>query len=500
MSQSPFAFSNPQQPPQPTIEQLLAEGKRHHQTGNLPAAQHFYHQVLARQPNHLEATHMLGIIAIMSNQPEVAVDLFGKCLAAAPGQMLLRLQMAQSLVKAKRGDDALRLADSILRDGGEQHAAMGHYARANILHGLGRDEEAIVDAEKAESINPTGHEELLILPTIYLALGRWQEAKDSALRAIAAHPQRGEHHWNLALTSLLLGDFETGWTAFQWRLRTPLLRHLAPPPGKTLWEGQDLSGKTILLYREGGFGDAIQFVRYVPEVVKRARRVILTAPQELYELFKSVPATQLLLQAGNVPDCDFICPLQSLPLNFKTTVETIPANVPYLSADPQKSRAWAAKMTGDALKVGLAWSGSLGSIERRTRSLQMLAPLANVKGVKFYSLQKGPEAWQSLIAPAGMELVDLTPEARDFADMAAIIDNLDLVISVDTSIPHLAGAMGKKVWILIPFIPDFRWMTGREDSPWYPTMKLFRQKTSNNWDDVLSRVASELEAEVASKR
>ena len=497
-------YSPPQQqppPPPPTLEQLLAEGKRQHQMGNLPAAQHLYQQVLARQPDHLDALNLLGMVAMMSNQPEVASDLLGKVLALAPQEMLVRLKLAQALQKAGRGEDALRIADSILRDGGDSTKAMGHYARSIVLHAQGRDEEAIVDAEQAEAINPTGQEELLILPTIYLALGKFQEARQASQRAIAVHPTRGEHYWNLALTSLLLGDMEAGWPAFQWRLRTPMLRHLAPPQGKPLWEGQDLSGKTILVYREGGFGDALQFVRYVPLLEKRSRKVILSAPPELYDLFKCVPVTQLLLQVGPIPECDFVCPLQSLPLHFKTTVETIPAEVPYLKADPQKSRAWGSRMpAGEGLKVGLAWSGSLGSIERRTRSLSMFAPLANIPGVRFFSLQKGAESWQSVIAPAGMELINLMPEARDFADLAGIIDNLDLVISVDTSVPHLAGAMGKPVWTLIPFIPDFRWMIEREDSPWYPTMKLFRQKTPRGWDEVLSRIATELRALAESKK
>jgi ADP-heptose:LPS heptosyltransferase len=206
-----------------------------------------------------------------------------------------------------------------------------------------------------------------------------------------------------------------------------------------------------------------------------------------------------VLQVGAIPECDYICPLQSLPMNFKTRVETIPNEVPYLRADPQKSRAWAARMDGHEFKVGLCWSGSLGNLERRTRSLAKFAPLAQVKGVKFFSLQKGAEAWQSVIAPQGMELIDLMPEARDFADLAGIIDNLDLVISVDTSVPHLAGAMGKTVWTLIPYIPDFRWMIEREDSPWYPTMKLFRQRTRGVWEDVMSRMADELKAIVSAR-
>jgi tetratricopeptide (TPR) repeat protein len=499
MTSSPFATSALPPQPQPTIQQLLDEGKRQHQAGNVPGAQHFYQQVLMRQPDHPEALQMLGLLAILNNQAEVAVDLFGRVLAMAPKDMMLRMRLAQALQKAGRGEDAVALADSMVRDAAEAgekvNQSMAHYTRAVVLHALGRDEEAIVDALRAEALHPTGHDELLLLPTIFLALGRFQEARDAAQRGINAHPMRGEHHWNLALTALLLGDFAAGWPAFQWRLKTPLLRHLAPPGGKTLWEGQDLKGKSICIYREGGFGDAIQFVRYVPQLAKRgAKKVILTAPQELYELFKCVPVNHLLIQQGPIPECDFICPLQSLPLNFQTTLETIPREVPYLRADPQKSRAWGARMTGEEMKVGLCWSGSLGNLERRTRSLRTFAPLADVQGVMFYGLQKGAESWQALIAPDGMKLINLMPEARDFADVAAIIDNLDLVISVDTSIPHLAGALGKPVWTLVPSIPDFRWMIEREDSPWYPTMRLFRQKTAKVWDDVMARVKRELES------
>jgi hypothetical protein len=312
-----------------------------------------------------------------------------------------------------------------------------------------------------------------------------------AEQAVRAHPSLSETHWNHAITCLSHGDMTRGWKSFE---RRP---HLKTPTGATLWHRQDLTGKSLLLYCEGGFGDAIQFVRYVPQLQGRAKKILLACPAELLELFKDIPVDQLLAQSQtlqqSLPQCDYVCPLQSLPFNFQTTLETIPHDVPYLRAAERKAATWATTIgSGSDLKVGLAWAGSNAGDKQRSRSLRLFAPLAQVTGVKFFSLQKGPESWQAAAPPQGMQVHDFMPRVRDFADLAGIIAHLDLVITIDTSVAHLAGAMGKNVWTLIPFVPDFRWMLDRTDTPWYPTMRLYRQKAANDWSEPIAEIATDL--------
>jgi hypothetical protein len=254
----------------------------------------------------------------------------------------------------------------------------------------------------------------------------------------------------------------------------------------------------MLVYSEQGIGDTIQFVRYAPLLARRGARVILQCQPELKPLFQSLEGVDCVLSTSEaLPPFDVQAPLLSLPLALGTTLESIPAQVPYLKADPALAEAWRAKLApaGRCLKVGLAWAGNPKHRNDRNRSmpLSVLAPLAGVGGVRFYSLQKGDAAGQAKGPPPGMDLVDLTQELNDFADTAAFVANLDLVISVDTAAVHLAGAMAKPVWTLLPFFSDWRWLLDREDSPWYPTMRLFRQRTRGEWGGVVERVVKELD-------
>jgi hypothetical protein len=231
--------------------------------------------------------------------------------------------------------------------------------------------------------------------------------------------------------------------------------------------------------------------------VNRTANVLLECPQPLHELFKSVPGPRQLRIRDQtpLPPFDLHCPLQSIPFNLDLTMETIPAHVPYLSVDARRVAAMADRITaaaGGALKVGLAWTGSGTIDDLRSRTLATFAPLAQVTGVRFFSLQVGPTAAEATERPGGLSLVDLSSDLRDFADLAAVITNLDLVISIDTSVAHLAGALAKPVWTLIPYVPDFRWMLEREDSPWYPTMRLFRQTNRTDWNEPLARMTAAL--------
>ncbi|HUB25741.1 MAG TPA: hypothetical protein VL992_09965, partial [Tepidisphaeraceae bacterium] len=258
----------------------------------------------------------------------------------------------------------------------------------------------------------------------------------------------------------------------------------------TQWDGSELAGRRILIHFEQGFGDAIQCIRYVPFIAERGGRVILAVPAEMKRLMQSVKYVEHLVTLSDpLPSYDIHCPIMSLPLAFKTTLQTIPAESPYLRSDPDLKRQWQSRLPNDnRLKIGLAWAGRRRPDPHRAVSPAELAPLADVTGVWFCSLQK-----PAVSPPPGVQLADFADELRDFADTAALMENLDLIITIDTSIAHLAGALGKPTWVLLKDVPDWRWLLGREDSPWYPTMRLFRQTRRGDWESPVRRVRQAIE-------
>ena len=362
-----------------------------------------------------------------------------------------------------------------------------------MLHQRGNSaagRELIRRAIQIDPLSPDFHSNLGV---ILNDCGRFEGALACYRQAVKLGPDDPDFHWNLAINLLSRGDFREGWDEFEWRLRSPT-RNLNRGFPQPQWNGSDLTGKTILLHAEGGFGDAIQFIRYVPFVSQRGGQIILDCQGELVRLFTRISAiSRIFRQFDALPHFDFQIPLQSLPRAFQTMEANIPADVPYLTAPPQSARYWKERLASEpGRKVGLVWAGSNAAQRRRSNSLEVFAPLAEVQGIRFYSLQKGPESRQQV--PRGLSIVDYTDQLNDFADLAGFIDNLDLVISVDTSVAHLAGAMAKPVWTLVGFVPDFRWLRNRLDSPWYPTMRLFRQEKDENWTAVVVRMATELGA------
>jgi hypothetical protein len=327
------------------------------------------------------------------------------------------------------------------------------------------------------------------------------EALASYDRALSLRPDFPEAHLNRATSLLSLGDLQPGFEEYRWRWRTRNFRPLAPRLDWPAWEGEDLAGRSILLHGEQGFGDHLQFVRYAPLVAARAGRVTLLTEPPLVRLFQSIPEVEVLDALPVDAAFDVHAPLMDLPRLFVTTLGTVPGDTPYLAAERADVAMWARRLAGQrGLTVGLVWAGDThkgrpaGAAVDRRRSLRLaqFAPLADVENVTFYSLQKGEPAAQALDPPPGLQLVDVTDELHDFSDTAALIANLDLVIAVDTAVAHLAGALGKPVWILSRYEGDWRWLNGREDSPWYPPARLFHQRASGAWDEVIDRIAAEL--------
>lgn len=317
-------------------------------------------------------------------------------------------------------------------------------------------------------------------------------------KALEEKPDFAEARWNMGLTCLLSGNFIEGWEGYEWRWEKPDYKKFKRDFPKFIWQGEELKGQRILLHAEQGYGDTLQFIRYVPLVDARNARVIVECPRDLTKLLGNIDGVSRVVARNDpLPEFDLHCPLMSLPKVFGTTLDSIPSKIPYLNADPDLIRTWKGRISSNIMKfkVGLAWSGNPEHQNDRNRScaLEILSPLAQVKNVQFFSLQKGRGSEEVKSPVQGLGMIDLTDQIQDFSDTAALIENLDLVVSVDTVVAHLAGALGKRVWTLLPYSPDWRWLLEREDSPWYPTMHLYRQPKPGDWTAVIQRATADLE-------
>jgi len=390
--------------------------------------------------------------------------------------------------------------------------AQAHNNCGTVLQKLGRAEEALASYQRAVEIDPTFAEAHNNRGALLRELMRPQAAIACFDLAIAARPDYAEAYWNKSLALLYLGDYARGWALFEWRWKQRTgasLRRTFPQP---LWLGDEpIAGKTILLYAEQGLGDTIQFCRYAKPVADLGARVVLQVPGPLLTLLASLDGVAQLVKEGDpLPPLDCQCPLMSLPRAMRTEVSTIPAPRAYLAADAAKTRQWQERLGAKRrLRVGIVWSGGFRPHqpelrelhERRNIDASLLAQLKNDR-VEFYSLQKGEPAESDLARLKaarwdGPQIIDCAGALRDFSDTAALIANLDLVITVDTSTAHLAGALGKPTWILNRFDTCWRWLHGRTESPWYPTARIYTQRQPGDWKGVLETVREDLARVVA---
>jgi tetratricopeptide (TPR) repeat protein len=366
----------------------------------------------------------------------------------------------------------------------------------------GDHHEAIALFDRALAIDPKFAEGHNNLGASLMAVGRYQEAAQSFARAAEVKPDYAGAHMNLGIARLTLGDFAGGWPEYAWRWKVaefPSPKRDFKPPR---WAGEPLAGRTILLHAEQGVGDAIQFIRYAPLVAACGGQVILEVPPEMLGLMRGFdPRFAVVPRRGPLPPFALHCPLLSVPEVLGTTMDTIPAQVPYLTADAALRAAWRERLAAlPGRKIGFAWAGNPKHKKDALRSVgaEQFAPLLEVPGASWVSLQVGAKAKQLTSLPAA-RVFDAAPQLQDFADTAALIAELDLVISVDTAIVHLAGALAKPVWVLTPFCPDWRWLLARSDSPWYPTLRLFRQSAPEDWPPVFAALVEALRAEVAQR-
>ncbi|UFS72416.1 tetratricopeptide repeat protein [Geomonas sp. RF6] len=478
------------------VKFLSLAGALARERGDLFQAHEFFRRAVVLQPGVPELHNNLGVLRHDLGENVEALSCYDEALRLAPRYGEALSNRANALRALGRSVEAVlgyREAIACAPDNPEFYYNLG-----NALRAEGEWEEAVEAYHHLLALDPAHLWGWVNLCGSHMALGRGDAAIHAGRRAVRLSPESPDAHWNLALALLSEGEFLAGWREYEWRLADARTfpRERA---GKPLWDGSPLAGRTILVVCEQGFGDAIQFIRYVPLLACAGARVVVECRRELVTLFSRQAGVAVVVQGGaSLPDFDTFTYLLSLPRLLGTELSSIPAGVPYLTPDPGLCASWRERLgEGHALKVGVVWAGSAGYKNDRNRSLEArhLSPLGELPDVELYSLQIGEAARAVQGSSPVLRAVDLSPEIRHFSDTAAIIANLDLVVAVDTAVAHLCGALGKPVWVLIPKGNDWRWLRERDDSPWYPTMRLYRQDRVGEWSSVVARVRADLKKE-----
>ncbi|WP_144157457.1 tetratricopeptide repeat protein [Paraburkholderia sp. BCC1885] len=519
---------------------LNNRGNAYHALGQHERALEDYDEAIALDPAKASFHNNRGLAIKALGQHAQAISCFERAIALQPDYGLAHFNLGLSLFAMARyaqaaasHDEAIRLmphhaashwgrADA-LRASGQYEASLASYQTASaleprnadiynnrglLMHVWGRHREALADFAIAIRLDPAHADAHCNCGMALEASGQHTEALAHYETAIALSPNHAAAHFNHALCNLTLGNYREGWAEYEWRWRTQQLKSSELISDKPLWLGNEsLHGKRILVHAEQGLGDSLQFCRYLPMVAERGATVIVQIPASLTTLIRAINGVAQVLAPGEaLPAFDLHCPLMSLPLAFGTTLETVPSAPRYVSPCAEKTLGWQKRLgPRHAFRVGLVWAGAPhGSLAvqrpvdaRRSIPLTQFAAL-NLPGAEFFSLQKGEPAVSQLreLEAAnwkGPAIVDHTADLHDFEDTAALVDQLDLVIGVDTSVAHLAGALGKPVWLLNRFDTCWRWMTQRDDSSWYPSMKIFRQPAPGDWDSVIAQVRAELQ-------
>jgi hypothetical protein len=452
-----------------TVEDQYQQANEHLAAGRSSEAERLLRQVVAADPRHAEAWHQLGCIAVQRQHTEAAAQCFVR---------------------------AIRL------DGGR---AAYHNNLGNCLRMLGKMAEAEASFKQAIRLQENFGAAWLNLTFLLYAQGRATEAEQHAARALALAHESAEEHCACGALLLMRGEFERGWAEHDWRLALPHSRWKSLTGPR--WDGQPLEGQTVLLFAEGGMGDTLHFVRYAPLVAARGARAVLWVRGALVPLLRTAGFEPLVPLEEPPPAYDFHCALASLPRVFQTTLESIPREVPYLRADRELTAQWRERLADvGGFRVGICWQGNPAYSRDRTRSvpLAQFRALADVPGVRLVSLQKDAGLDQLADVAGQFDVHHLGPqydlESGAFMNAAAVMQHLDLVVTPDTAVAHLAGALGVKVWTALSVEPDWRWMLARSDSPWYPTMRLFRQRRPGQWQEVFAEMAQSLSAMVAARQ
>jgi TPR repeat/Tetratricopeptide repeat len=463
------------------IQEKLALALEKHRQGQLDEAEQLYKQILQINPYHPDGLHLMGVLISQRGRDDLAISYIERALTVKPNVAAFHNNLGFSYLALGWFDDAVYHFQEALR-------LQPDFAMAHTNIGKACREQ-----------------------------GKMAEAMHRYEQAIAMQPDYAEAHFNKAELWLIRGDFERGWPEYEWRWQLPKVgkRTTHPPP----WDGKALDGKTILIHTEQGLGDTIHFIRYMPALQQLRGKVIVHCQAALLRLLESAKGIDTKVAwHSTLPPFDVYEHLLSLPGPLHTTVATIPADIPYLQADQALVQSWKSGVrcpvsgvknrspdtglrtpdSGQVFNIGIAWKGSAKNLTDQKRSvpLDCFVPLAKTEGVRLFSLQKGPGTEQLEELKDRLPVVELGSRLDQtggaFMDTAAVMMNLDLVISCDTAVPHLAGALGVPVWVALPFSPDWRWFLEREDSPWYPSIRLFRQARLGDWEGVFDRMAKEL--------
>jgi Flp pilus assembly protein TadD len=479
------------------------------QLGQWEEATACFRHAVNLNPQYMEGYNNLGLALATQGRLDEAVTCYRQSLSLRPDNALVYNNLGNVLRDLERWDEALACYQQALNlkpDYAEAHNNEGiAYARQ------GKFDEAAVRFRQALWFRPDYAKAHSNLGNALRNLGQLDDALACYRQAVHLDPHYADAYRNRALVRLLQGDFEQGWQDYEWRWQCPDLPRPSFP--RPRWDGGPLNGRTILLHAEQGLGDTLQFVRYAPLVKRLGGRVVVQCQPSLLSLLASCPGIDHLSAQGSaLPDFDVHTPLLSLPGTFGTTLATIPAQVPYLRADTRLVERWRRELVSlssagreakgaGIFRIGIAWQGSPRHPGDRQRSIPLrnFAALLHVPGIQWFSLQVGPGCEQLAGTGDRFPVIDLGRrfDPDSFQDAAAVVTALDLVISVDSAMAHLAGALGIPVWVLLPYAPDWRWLLERQDSPWYPTMRLFRQKEEGQWGPVFERVTADVAGQVA---
>lgn len=464
--------------------------------GNLAEALAACRRAVALAPDHGDAHYNIGTVLQEQGALDDAITAYRRAVAINPGLAKAQYNLGVALGDQGRLEEAIDAYQGALDAQPDMYLA--RYNMGNLLLARNRPEDAATAYRRTLEDAPGHGPAHNNLGAALQEVGDYGDAEASYRHAVALDPDYAEAHVSLAMARLRQGDFKEGFEEYLWRWKSPTWPTAPRRYVQPLWDGSaPLAGQTVLLYGEQGLGDTIQFIRYAPLIAKLAGRVIVEAPAALERLLATVEGIDHLTVKGEaLPGFDIHVPLIDLPRALGTTVDTVPAEVPYVAAEPGAVGRWRRRIGGGHATIGLVWTGNPAHVNDHNRSiaLKRLGPLFEVPEARFFSLQVGPRSADPGVAGLDGHIEDLSADLTDFAETAAVLSALDLLISVDTAPLHLAGALGRPVWALIPFHPDWRWMLGRDDSPWYPSMRLFRQPARSDWDSVIARVRDELAA------
>ena len=479
---------------EPTLMQILDAGATFCRQNRIADAEQVFRHGAARFANNSILLNNLASILALQQKFDEAMTWHDRAVAADPNDALAHANRAKTLMTLRRFDEALtslRRVDELEPKNADAILELGI-----CLRRLHRDEESEKAFRRVIELAPQKAASYAYLGQVLWDLGKPVESLAALRRAVELAPHDPKIHHGFGMALLLNGDLPNGWREMDYRWQSNDYADIASPTSAPRWDGSRLNGRSIYIQPEQGLGDTLHFIRYAALLAKQGGRVTVGTHKPLKELVATVPGVSEVSAEGEpLPRHDCWVGLMSLPKFLKTDLTNIPADVPYVRADPKKVAQWKERLSREEnFKVGLTWAGNPDHTRDRLRSMKLsdFAPLANAQGVTFYSLQHTAGAEQAKSPPPGMNFVDLADELPTFSDTAAVVESLDLMISVDTAVIHLAGAMAKPVWTLIHYSPDWRWMLEREDSPWYPTMRLFRQKVYGDWSEVVRRVAVEL--------